>query len=168
MKEITKTINYLSKNGILHLDIHGGNILTDGKHIYLTDFGLALDKKFNLNEDEKLFFKMNRYYDYGLAYKNIDSIIFNAVKSNEELRRIFNLEENLTDNNYLVVYENLSEICDYLNINSSYKKSLIVLKDILALYGKFIRELITNNRKDNVFPNTELKNMLTKVSMTTY
>ena len=50
-KESTKILDFLQINGILHLDTHWENYLVDdnGK-LYLTDFGIVLDKNFDLDE----------------------------------------------------------------------------------------------------------------------
>ena len=49
-------IAFLQRNGIIHFDVHFDNILTDGNKLYLTDFGLVLDKRFDLDEIERTFF----------------------------------------------------------------------------------------------------------------
>ncbi|MFD4596648.1 protein kinase family protein [Streptomyces sp. NPDC058464] len=54
---------FLSDSHLLHLDAHFGNILTDGRRLYLTDFGLALSSRFRLGPDERDFFDRHRHYD---------------------------------------------------------------------------------------------------------
>ena len=63
--EMLDTITFLRDNGVIHFDVHFDNILTDGDKLYLTDFGLVLDKHFDLDEIERAFFTKNRHYDYG-------------------------------------------------------------------------------------------------------
>jgi hypothetical protein len=64
LHEIRTTLNFLRSQGVIHFDAHFRNILTDGDRIYLTDFGLVLDKSFALTSDEKAFFEQNLFYDY--------------------------------------------------------------------------------------------------------
>ncbi|MBW8796852.1 MAG: protein kinase family protein [Streptomyces sp.] len=54
---------FLARSRLLHLDAHFGNILTDGRRLYLTDFGLSLSSRFRLASDERDFFARHRHYD---------------------------------------------------------------------------------------------------------
>ncbi|SED90647.1 hypothetical protein [Streptomyces sp. Ag109_O5-10] len=54
---------FLSGGGLLHLDAHFRNILTDGRRLYLTDFGLSLSSRFRLDQAEREFFGRHRHYD---------------------------------------------------------------------------------------------------------
>ncbi len=45
------------------MDAHFANILTDGDHCYLTDFGLALSRGFQLDADEMSFFERHKNFD---------------------------------------------------------------------------------------------------------
>jgi len=60
----TKCIDFLHQNGVIHFDGHEQNWLTDGKDVFLTDFGLLLDKEFELSKAEMQFFHKHRHYDY--------------------------------------------------------------------------------------------------------
>lgn len=61
--EITETIIFMRRKGMIHFDLHLHNILTDGKNFYLTDFGLCLDKKFQLTKTETQFHRTHATYD---------------------------------------------------------------------------------------------------------
>ncbi|WUH95912.1 serine/threonine-protein kinase [Streptomyces sp. NBC_00433] len=54
---------FMNSRGLLHFDAHFGNILTDGRRLYFTDFGLALSSRFDLAKDEADFFDDHRAYD---------------------------------------------------------------------------------------------------------
>ncbi|MEU6575197.1 protein kinase family protein [Streptomyces sp. NPDC046805] len=56
-------VDFLHGRELLHLDAHFGNILTDGRQLYLTDYGLALSSRFRLAPDEYGFFERHRSYD---------------------------------------------------------------------------------------------------------
>ena len=62
--KVFKAFEFLRSKGIIHFDAHFANILTDGKNIFLTDFGLALDKEYKLNNNEREFFKKHQFYDH--------------------------------------------------------------------------------------------------------
>ncbi|MEU5591659.1 protein kinase family protein [Streptomyces sp. NPDC020298] len=55
--------DFLHERGLLHLDAHFRNILTDGRQLYLTDFGLSLSPRFRLAGDERAFLDRHRAYD---------------------------------------------------------------------------------------------------------
>jgi hypothetical protein len=65
LDDMRMTIDFLRKHGVIHFDAHFGNILSDGERAYLTDFGLVLDRSFELSDDELAFFEANIHYDYG-------------------------------------------------------------------------------------------------------
>jgi len=60
LRDIT---NFINSHDMLHFDMGFRNILTDGKRLYLADFGLALSLSFNLSSAEQDFFERHRNYD---------------------------------------------------------------------------------------------------------
>jgi hypothetical protein len=54
---------FMNSRGLLHLDAHFDNILTDGRHLYFGDFGLAVFSGFDLSPEEVAFFGRNQSYD---------------------------------------------------------------------------------------------------------
>lgn len=164
LKEITAVIKFLNDNNIIHFDSHGGNILTDGEHIYLSDFGLVLDKEFNLSKKENEFFELNKYYDYGLAYKQVVDVLFVAVYDEKNIKYFENKYNFNKDTPAVIrekiIFDNFDEICDYLQFNKKYCKIAWKLKNVIMLFNNFMDELRENNKKDNVFPNSEFKKLL--------
>jgi len=59
-------VSFLHRQGWVHFDAHVGNLLTDGRTVYLTDFGLVASTGFALDPDERAFVRANRTHD--LAY----------------------------------------------------------------------------------------------------
>lgn len=62
-RQIKETTAFMRSQSFLHMDAHFENILTDGKNIYYSDFGLALSNTFDLSIDEKQFMLENVSYD---------------------------------------------------------------------------------------------------------
>ncbi|GGJ07574.1 protein kinase family protein [Streptomyces brasiliensis] len=56
-------VDFLDTRELLHLDAHFGNVLTDGRQLYLAGFGLALSPRFQLARDEHDFLERHRHYD---------------------------------------------------------------------------------------------------------
>ncbi|WP_328315799.1 serine/threonine-protein kinase [Streptomyces sp. NBC_00388] len=69
-KELRAGISFMNARGLLHFDAHFENILTDGRRLYFTDYGLALSSRFELSPGEAAFFERHRTHDraYTLSY----------------------------------------------------------------------------------------------------
>ena len=55
--------SFMNSSGLLHFDAHFNNILTDGRRLYFTDFGLAMSRRFELSGCEAAFFERNISHD---------------------------------------------------------------------------------------------------------
>jgi hypothetical protein len=55
--------DFLHSRELLHFDAHFANVLTDGRQLYLADYGLALSSRFPLTPQEREFFDRHRVYD---------------------------------------------------------------------------------------------------------
>ncbi|WP_405783573.1 protein kinase family protein [Streptomyces sp. NBC_00859] len=69
-RELEAGTSFMNSRGLLHFDAHFENILTDGRHLYLADYGLALSSRFDLSRDEVGFFDRHQDYDrcYSVTY----------------------------------------------------------------------------------------------------
>jgi thiamine kinase-like enzyme len=70
-EELKATNKHMNACGLMHFDAHFENILTDGKQLYLSDFGLALSSKFDLTPVETEFLKQHHSYDQACAAVNL-------------------------------------------------------------------------------------------------
>ncbi|KPV44826.1 protein kinase domain-containing protein [Alicyclobacillus ferrooxydans] len=61
--QVTSAVSFMNSKGLLHFDVHFENILTDGRHIYITDFGLVTSSRFELSDSEWAFFELNMAHD---------------------------------------------------------------------------------------------------------
>ncbi|MGV9818635.1 protein kinase family protein [Nocardia xishanensis] len=64
-RELAAGTAFMNSRGLLHLDAHFENILTDGQRLYFGDYGLALSSGFDLSPEETAFFDQNQSYDRG-------------------------------------------------------------------------------------------------------
>jgi hypothetical protein len=62
-RSLTADVSFMNSNGLVHFDAHFGNILTDGRRLYFTDFGLATSPRFELAEAELDFLRRNMSHD---------------------------------------------------------------------------------------------------------
>ncbi|WP_431955794.1 protein kinase family protein [Nocardia lijiangensis] len=66
-RELAAGTAFMNNRGLLHLDAHFENILTDGQRLYFGDYGLALSCGFDLSPQEAAFFDQNQSYDRGFT-----------------------------------------------------------------------------------------------------
>ncbi|MFE3826635.1 protein kinase family protein [Streptomyces sp. NPDC059092] len=62
-RELEAGISFMNGRGLLHFDAHFENILTDGRRLFFTDYGLALSSRFELSQEEVDFFHRHQTYD---------------------------------------------------------------------------------------------------------
>ena len=62
-KELEAGTSFMNARGLLHFDGHFQNILTDGKRLFFTDYGLAISSRFDLSKEEADFFAEHQTYD---------------------------------------------------------------------------------------------------------
>lgn len=63
---------FLRGKGVAHLDANPQNILTDGKQLFFADFGLFLDRNFDLTDQERAFLEAHRYFDIADFIASLD------------------------------------------------------------------------------------------------
>lgn len=93
-KGLGATNNFMNANGLIHFDAHFENILTDGNHLFLSDFGLALSSNFQLINRESDFFNSHHSYDRCCTVVNLlHCVITNLFEKDqweEQLKKYIN------------------------------------------------------------------------------
>jgi hypothetical protein len=72
-------VAFMNGNGLLHFDAHFGNILTDGRRLYLADLGLATSTRFDLSEQERDFVARNLSHDTGYTMMQLVNWLVSKV-----------------------------------------------------------------------------------------
>ena len=168
INQISNAITFLRGNGIIHFDVHFNNILTDGNKPYLTDFGLALDKRFDLSETERAFFRKNTYYDYGEFLFDFGEHLMSIYQELAETKRKkimqeYGLETEMQHHEcFMVLLENIDKIYaeGLMKVDKSYVKIVIKYRDIIVLMAKFFADMTQNDRKDTKYSHAKLKRLL--------
>lgn len=62
-RDLAAGTSFMNARGLLHLDAHFENILTDGQRLYFADYGLALSHHFPLSPNEADFLARHQSYD---------------------------------------------------------------------------------------------------------
>ena len=145
-------VNFLNLKKIIHFDTHNQNFVVDSNNeIYLTDFGLVLDKEFKLSKKELLFYDNNEYYDYGLLYCVCIWYLVDIVGSNtnklyyrNKLNIIFTKNTDFLDieNKILINYK-------FIFNREKIKKpsGLTCILKIFEVYNNFLQSIRNNNKK---------------------
>lgn len=173
------TIDFLRTKGIIHFDAHFQNVLTDGEQIYLTDFGLVLDKNFALTKDEESFFEQNTFYDYGEILRNFGHLIRSPYYSCSENER-GKIMEKYAIKSGLKPYEvgaillnNIEQIHadGDMNLDDFYVASIVKYRSIITLMQDFFADMWGNNKKNTKLENEKLQLLLKEtgfISSATY
>lgn len=61
----------MAQQNMVHFDAHFRNIVTDGTHLIISDFGLALSSRFELSIQEKDFLNSHKNYDRAISALSI-------------------------------------------------------------------------------------------------
>lgn len=162
------TIDFLRSKHIIHFDAHLHNILTDGERIYLTDFGLILDKSFALTKDEESFFDRHTLYDYGQVLHNLRYLIRELYEICSEPDKLqimakYGITEGLQSPELTSrLLDNIDRIhADRdLKLDEFYVASIVKYRSIITLMQDFYAALRGNNRKDTQFPDARLELLL--------
>ena len=168
ISEITDTTTFLRKNGIIHFDVHFGNILTDGNRLYLTDFGLALDRRFDLNETERAFFRKNTHYDYGeflLCFgEHLSSVYRSLAKTKKKkVMQKYGLKDEMQyPEDFIILLKNINEIYadGLMRLDRNYVETVIKYRAIIVLMAEFFADMGQNDRKDTKYSHAKLRRLL--------
>ena len=168
INQIPDTITFLRKNGIIHFDVHFNNILTDGDKLYLTDFGLVLDKRFDLSEAELTFFRKNTHYDYGeflLCFGEHLMSIYQSLATTKRKKLIqkYGLKTEMQHHEcFVVLLKNIGEIHadGLMKLDKSYVELVIKYRDVIIVMAKFFADMAQNDRKDTKYSHAKLKRLL--------
>ena len=168
LDELRTTIAFLQKKGVIHFDVHFRNILTDGEQIYLTDFGLVLDKSFTLKKDEKSFFEQNTLYDYGEVLRNLGQLIrsaYDACAQDDKSRMMENYAIKERFQPYeleAILLDNIEQIHadGLIKLDEFYVASIVKYRSIITLMRNFYCDIWGNNKKDTKLPHAKLSLLL--------
>ncbi|MFJ2817686.1 protein kinase family protein [Streptomyces sp. NPDC087294] len=78
-RELELGTSFMNARGLLHFDAHFRNVLTDGRRLYFTDFGLALADGFRLSPAESDFFATHRQYDRAYTRSYLVNWLFSGL-----------------------------------------------------------------------------------------
>ncbi|MEM7132467.1 MAG: hypothetical protein AAF702_39560 [Chloroflexota bacterium] len=174
LDELGATLDFLEKNGIIHDDAHFGNVLTDGESIYVTDFGIILDKSFDLQENEKEFFAAHTHLSYGMFLLSLFPLVkdkYEALPASaqQRIREELGLQEQVDNESpalFFATLDNIEKIYveGLMKLDKAYVDCMVRFRDIIRLMAIFFIDMWDRPKKDGAFPNAELQQLLKETS----
>jgi hypothetical protein len=168
LEDLRRAITFLRKNGMVHFDANFENVLSDGKQAYLTDFGLVLDKRFTLTQDEALFLKQNSSYDYGEVIGSVGFLLYGAYDSlseneKQKVREKYGIADRMHPAELTaILLNNIEEVMadGSMKLDKSYVATSVKYRSIILLFVDFIVSMSKNKQKDTKFPHATLVRLL--------
>jgi hypothetical protein len=166
--DLRATIRFLRQKGVIHFDAHFWNVLTDGEQVYLTDFGLTLDKSFSLTEEEQAFFQRHIDYDYGEILSSLGVLMFRFYEALPEAEKRRAMERyGIADGAQYsevipLLLNNIEQIYHegIVKLDKSYVASVVRYMSIISLMNSFYTDMWSNSKKDTKFHHRKLRRLL--------
>jgi len=165
---LKESVDFLRGKGVIHFDAHFHNVVTDGERPYLTDFGLVLDKAFDLSEEESRFFETNVCYDYGEVLACMGGVMGNAYdrlspEAKARAKAISGFDEGDERSDRITsLLEHAEDLvaAGIVELHPGYLNSVLKYRGVLSLMRRFYTTLRLNPKKDTVLPQAELEEEL--------
>ena len=168
-QQMQNTHDFMRSQNFLHMDVRLENILTNGKQLFYSDFGLALSDKFTLKHTEIQFMQNHASYDYAsgifnLLYSLIISL--NQNKLSEKTKIVQNLKGNA-----MPYGEEIDQFKIILNhyISEPKRKNIGALNTFIREYAPITMEMINFLLKiqqdcSSMYPNNLIYDLLNKMN----
>lgn len=156
-----RIIEFLRERGVSHFDAHLGNILTDGKQVFLTDFGLALDEEFALDEEERAFFEAHRHYDAGTFLRSLRWPALQMADAWDDATRR-EVSTRHGDTSFATLLDNLEELVDSetLPLPGAYVDILLQYRDAIRVMDRVVTALRTGLKLRGGYDDNQLRRAL--------
>jgi tRNA A-37 threonylcarbamoyl transferase component Bud32 len=124
-ENLMSVYNFMSKQNFIHFDAHFENIMTDGEQLYLSDFGLSLSTKFDLEKAEIEFFKTHQStYDQSTMSIHLVHAVITSQYGKENWREVF--KEHVDTN--------------FINLSEPYKSTVKKHAEVALSMDDFLRK----------------------------
>ncbi|OIJ96035.1 hypothetical protein [Streptomyces colonosanans] len=78
-QQLRESADFLRAHGLVHFDAHFENVLTDGRRLYLADYGLSLTSRFRLTPEERDFLDRHDGYDHAYTAAQLVNWLVTAL-----------------------------------------------------------------------------------------
>jgi len=166
--ELMDVFTFLRENGVIHFDAHLWNVVTDGKRPYLTDFGLVLDRGFDLSADERAFYRRNTHYDPGLYLCCLGWVLARAYRTlgprkKARAARNHGVAADAPEVELLgSLFDNLDamQADGTMGLGAPFVQTVQKHRDIIEMMCAWMSDLGRNDRKDSTYSHAKLKRLL--------
>ena len=166
INQMRTAINFLRGKGVIHFDANAWNIVTDGRRMYLADFGLVLDRSFDLSKRELDFFKGHTYYDGGqflgcleLHLRRRYDLLGKRARAGFDAR--YGIEEGIDYNAHdRILLSNVEDAAEALKLDAHYVDLIVKHRDTMLLMNDFFYAMSESNRKNARLDHPRLRRLL--------
>ena len=163
--QLCDTLTFLHGRGVLHLDAHFGNTVTDGDRVRLTDFGLVLDEAFELSAAERAFFESHQHYDFGEAIANLGSLLVGLMDRRDDAAKAAIAEAASIrpgGKRAAALTTRVRQLVDagLLDVDPVLVELIERYRDVIVFMWTFFDALQANPRKDTPFDDARLARLL--------
>ena len=155
LDDLRGAISFLRAHGVVHFDAHFFNILTDGERAYLTDFGLALSRNFDLTAEELQFLADHEFYDYGEVLWSAGRVLLDLYANHlsEEGRRAAmdaaGIAADTPSRDVLgALVRNVEALAAAMALPRGLIDPIVRHREVILLMEDFYNSMHTNNSKD--------------------
>lgn len=154
--QLCDALTFLHGRGVLHLDAHFNNAVTDGSRVYLADYGLALDEAFDLTVREQEFLRAHQHYDFGEAIASVGALLPGLVrrttkKNQSAIAKLLGTPAETPPIEGLVTNaERLAEQ-GLLDIHPALLSTIVQYRGVIDFMVQFFGAMQSNPRKDTPF-----------------
>jgi hypothetical protein len=168
LDDLRSAVTFLRTQGMLHFDANFDNVVSDGQHAYLTDFGLVLDRRFALSDAEALFLKQHPYYDYGEVLGSLGFLVLDVYHALPEhaqqtiRQRYGTAEEMAVPDLVPIILNNLEEIVarGLMPLDRRLVDATVRYRRVILLSLDFFVSMRRTKTKDIRFPHAKLVRLL--------
>jgi hypothetical protein len=154
-------LRFLRAHGVVHFDAHAGNVLVGDDRVLLTDFGLVLDRDFDLDDEERAMIDSHRHYDEGEALGCLAQVLRSVAKGwNDETRQAMVVRYGDTDPFTLLSHLEALVAEGHVNLPEHSRRTLLRYRDPILLMGRFFRAMRQSATKDVPYRDAELAALL--------
>jgi len=167
IREMRRTLAFLREHGIVHFDVHFGNILVNHGIPYLSDFGLVLDKSFALSTPELAFFKRHADYDDAEFFLCLGSILHSLYRdlsatSRKKLAKRYGIGDDPPFRELIgLLMDNMEEIraMGIWKLPDAYISEVARHRGVIDSLQAFFNAMRENPRKDTRYPERKMRQL---------
>lgn len=168
LADLFRSADFLREKGVVHFDAHFNNVVTDGWRRHLTDWGLVLDRSFELDEQERAFLDAHRLYDYATIISCLSltpyRVYVGLAERNKQrlLQRVGLPAQSQVAAILPALIENIETLATegLMPLDRRFVDDVVKYRAIILLMDRFYTSLRRNPHKDTLLPLAEVRRLL--------